>query len=163
MRDLDQTDLDILRLLLEDARRPYSEIAERVGVSPPTVSDRVDRLQKAGVIQRFTLDLDRTTLNDGTPVLVDVDLSPEADGAADSLASAGEVERVFESTDGRLVAEATVAEADIRPMLDAAVGMENVDGFDVHLLHRSTWDPQFAGPEVDIDYESGDLEAPTPR
>lgn len=163
MSDLDQTDLDILRLLLEDARRPYSEIAERVGVSPPTVSDRVDRLQRAGVIQRFTLDVDRTALNDGTPVLVDVTLAPDAGGAADPLASAGEVEHVFETIDGRLVAEAVVAEEDIRPLLDATVGLENVDDFDVRLRHRTAWDPQFAGPGVETDDEGSDLATPAPE
>jgi len=45
MRDLDDTDLEILSLLAEDARRPFSEIGERVGLSGPAVSDRVTRLR----------------------------------------------------------------------------------------------------------------------
>ena len=40
MRDIDDTDRELLRLLLEDARRPYSELAEAVDLSPPAVSDR---------------------------------------------------------------------------------------------------------------------------
>jgi DNA-binding Lrp family transcriptional regulator len=46
MRDLDETDLEILQLLLSDARRPYSDIAETVGLSAPAVSDRVSRLRE---------------------------------------------------------------------------------------------------------------------
>lgn len=48
MRDLDETDRQILRLLLENGRRPFSGIAETVGLSPPAVSDRVDRLESLG-------------------------------------------------------------------------------------------------------------------
>ncbi|MFC6725497.1 Lrp/AsnC family transcriptional regulator, partial [Halobium palmae] len=61
MRDLDDTDREILRLLLANARRPYSDIAEHVGLSAPAVSDRVERLQELGVVRGFTLDLDRST------------------------------------------------------------------------------------------------------
>lgn len=52
---VDDIDKQILDLLNDDARRPYSEIADKVGVSPPTVSDRVERLQEKGVIDQFTI------------------------------------------------------------------------------------------------------------
>ena len=45
MRELDETDVQILSLLAEDARRPYSDIGETVGLSGPAVSDRVTRLR----------------------------------------------------------------------------------------------------------------------
>lgn len=163
MRNLDETDMDILRLLLEDARRPYSEIADRVGVSPPTVSDRVDRLQKLGVIRQFTLDIDRSMLNDGFPVMIEIDLRPEADDrVADRLAAAGPVERVYESADRRLVVEATVTEDEVKPMIEKAIDMELVRDFDVRILQRTNWQPQISSPEVQIDYEDeSDLDAAT--
>jgi len=65
MRTLDETDREIIRLLLADARRPYSDIAERVDLSAPAVSDRVDRLREVGVIQGFTLRIDGDALSDG--------------------------------------------------------------------------------------------------
>lgn len=67
MRDLDETDIEILELLLSDARRPWSGIAEIVDLSPPAVSDRVARLQELGIIRRFTLDVDRSQLSEGVP------------------------------------------------------------------------------------------------
>jgi DNA-binding Lrp family transcriptional regulator len=143
MQNLDETDREILRLLLEDARRPYSEIADRVGVSPPTVSDRVDRLEQLGVIEQFTLDVDRSRLTDGVAVLVDVVLAPGADErASDRLAAAGAVERVYETADGRLVAEATVESAAVRSLLAESVGMDQVDAFEVDLLTENDWRPQ---------------------
>lgn len=51
MSKLDQKDIEILQLLQEDARRPYSEIANKVDLSPPTISDRVERLKEHGVVK----------------------------------------------------------------------------------------------------------------
>ncbi|MDX1745754.1 MAG: Lrp/AsnC family transcriptional regulator, partial [Halobacteriales archaeon] len=76
MRDLDETDLEILQLLLSNARRPYSDIADAVGLSAPAVSDRVAKLQETGIIQRFTLDIDRSQLRKGIPVLVSLEVGP---------------------------------------------------------------------------------------
>jgi len=163
MRSLDETDMDILRLLLEDARRPYSEIADKVGVSPPTVSDRVDRLQELGVIRKFTLDIDRTKLNDGVGVLIEVQLRPDADDrVAERLAAADQVERVYETADAKLLVDATVNEDTVRPMLEAAIDMEYVDQYDVRLLSEATWRPQLQSPGVRIDYEEEETEVSTP-
>ncbi|MFP4626868.1 MAG: AsnC family transcriptional regulator [Natronomonas sp.] len=49
MRDLDDIDRELLRLLLEDARRPFSDLAERVdlfpasGIGPCRSSRRIGR------------------------------------------------------------------------------------------------------------------------
>ena len=59
MAGIDDVDYEILELLMENARHPYREIAKQVDRSPPTVSDRVERLQELGIIERFTLDVDR--------------------------------------------------------------------------------------------------------
>ena len=62
MTGIDDVDYRILELLMDDARRSYRDIAEEVGRSPPTVSERVERLTEVGVIERFTLDVDRSRL-----------------------------------------------------------------------------------------------------
>jgi Transcriptional regulators len=67
---LDETDIQILELLVEDARRSYTDIAQVVNLSPPAVSDRIDRLSESGVIRRFTVELDRSQLRAGVPLLV---------------------------------------------------------------------------------------------
>lgn len=55
---MDALDLDLVRLLREDARAPYVELARRVGVSEKTVRQRVARLvDSAGL--RFRAELDR--------------------------------------------------------------------------------------------------------
>ena len=113
MRGLDDTDREILRLLLADARRPYSDIAEQVDLSAPAVSDRVERLREQGLIRRFTLDVDREMLDRGAPVLVTIRAEPGRGSAlADTLVEADPIEHVFRTADDRLVATATIADAD---------------------------------------------------
>src|SRR5262249_36329525 len=56
---LDATNLDILRLLIDEPRLPMSELGRRVGMSAPAVAERVQRLQDAGVIRGARLDVDQ--------------------------------------------------------------------------------------------------------
>jgi DNA-binding Lrp family transcriptional regulator len=48
MREPDETDLEIIELLMSDARQSWNDIAGTVDLSPPAVSDRVARLQEMG-------------------------------------------------------------------------------------------------------------------
>lgn len=51
--ELDETDREILRILMEDARTPFSEVARRIDMSSATVHDRVGRMEDAGVIEGY--------------------------------------------------------------------------------------------------------------
>ncbi|MEU0513004.1 Lrp/AsnC family transcriptional regulator [Amycolatopsis sp. NPDC006125] len=62
---IDATDREILTLLREDARRTLSDIASRVTLSTAAVKRRVDRLQEAGVITGFTVQIDHAKLGWG--------------------------------------------------------------------------------------------------
>lgn len=152
MRELDETDLDILQLLVEDARRPYSEIADRVGVSPPTVSDRVDRLEEIGVIERFTLDIDRSKLEEGIEVLLDVDVRPgAADEVAAQLDAIDNVEHVFTAVDETVVAQATVPEGSVRELFNEGLDVDLIDDYEIRLLSDVRWTPQVTGTEFALE------------
>jgi len=73
MQELDDTDLIILQLLSEDARRTYNEIATAVDLSPPAVSDRINQLKELGIIRRFTIDINHEQVGGGTSVLIIID------------------------------------------------------------------------------------------
>lgn len=55
---LDELDRSILEELNIDARRSHREIAHRLKVSPTTVSARIDRLERQGVIRGYVPILD---------------------------------------------------------------------------------------------------------
>ena len=57
---LDNTDKKILSILQDDGRITNSRLAQLVGLSPPAVLERVRRLEKSGVIDKYVAILDRT-------------------------------------------------------------------------------------------------------
>jgi Lrp/AsnC family transcriptional regulator for asnA, asnC and gidA len=48
---LDETDVDIMKLLEENGRRPNVEIARALGIAESTVRKRIDRMQQAGAFR----------------------------------------------------------------------------------------------------------------
>lgn len=52
---LDDTDHKILDLLSGNARLPLKEIAAAVGLSSPSVADRLRRLEERGVLEAYTI------------------------------------------------------------------------------------------------------------
>ncbi len=59
---LDDVDWAILRELQIDARIPFAELGRRVGLSSPAVTERVRRLEDAGVITGYHAQVDVTRL-----------------------------------------------------------------------------------------------------
>jgi len=77
MPKIDDKDKKILEMLRKDSRMPYTEIAEKLDVSEATVRKRIDSLRKDGVIEKFTIELDPTTIGYGTVTLLGLDVEPE--------------------------------------------------------------------------------------
>ncbi|MCI0750966.1 MAG: Lrp/AsnC ligand binding domain-containing protein [Flammeovirgaceae bacterium] len=59
---IDKTDLKILEVLTQDAKRPFTEVAKKAFVSPGTVHVRIGKLEEAGVIEKTTLRLNYAKL-----------------------------------------------------------------------------------------------------
>jgi Lrp/AsnC family leucine-responsive transcriptional regulator len=71
---LDDVNLRLLAELGEDPRASASELARRVGMSAPAVRERVARLEDAGVIRGYRLEIDPAAI--GLPVAAWVRLRP---------------------------------------------------------------------------------------
>lgn len=54
---LDETDLALLRLLLEDARRSQRQLGQLVSMSAPAVGARVARLERLGIVTGYRVEL----------------------------------------------------------------------------------------------------------
>src|ERR1700754_1552228 len=72
--DIDETNRVILRALIDNPRQSTAKLARGVGMSPPAVRERVGRLERAGVIRGYQLDLDPAAL--GLPVTAWVRVRP---------------------------------------------------------------------------------------
>jgi len=60
--ELDEVDRHILSVLQENCKLPLVKIGERVGLSAPSVAERIDKLEKSGVIRGYTAILDARKL-----------------------------------------------------------------------------------------------------
>ncbi len=60
--ELDNVDRHILSVLQENCKLPLVKIGERVGLSAPSVAERIDKLEKGGVIRGYTAILDARRL-----------------------------------------------------------------------------------------------------
>ena len=148
MASLDETDVRILELLVADARRPYSDIADEVGLSPPAVSDRIDRLEESGVIRRFTADVDRSQLRAGVPVLVTLDPPADAvDEVRDDVVAAAAVEHAFVTAAGDVVFHARLRADAVREQLGELVDLSRVDDHEVRVVSDVEWNPSVGGAE----------------
>ncbi|MFI6293584.1 Lrp/AsnC family transcriptional regulator [Nonomuraea sp. NPDC050790] len=72
MSEIDDIDHRLLRLLREDGRRTFSEMAAEVGLSVAAVKRRVDRLRETGVITGFTVQVDYAKLGWGIEAFTEV-------------------------------------------------------------------------------------------
>lgn len=71
---IDAIDAQILEALTDDARISVAELARTVGLSSPSVSERVKRLEEAGVIEGYTAKINPKAL--GLPLAVWLRIRP---------------------------------------------------------------------------------------
>jgi len=69
---MDPVDRQILALLVDDGRRTYDDIAQRVSLSAPAVKRRVDRLRARGALRGFTAVVDHAALGASTEALIEL-------------------------------------------------------------------------------------------
>lgn len=71
---LDARNVELIRLLQDDPRAGISEVARRIGMSAPAVKERLTRLEEAGIIRGYKLELDPKAL--GWPITAFVRIRP---------------------------------------------------------------------------------------
>lgn len=59
---VDKTDLKILEVLMQDAKKPFTEVAKKAFVSGGTVHVRMNKLEEAGIVEKTTLKLNYAKL-----------------------------------------------------------------------------------------------------
>src|SRR5690242_6970305 len=69
---MDAFDSKILKLLMQNARMTGADIARKVNLSLPAVTDRLRKLTRSGVIDKYTVKLNREKLSLGLLAFVQV-------------------------------------------------------------------------------------------
>ena len=91
---MDELDREILDILRRDARTPYTEIADEVGTSEGTIRNRVESMEEAGVIERFTVAT--RTGNVKAMIEISVDVDVHTGGLTEGMADWDRVDFVWQ-------------------------------------------------------------------
>jgi Lrp/AsnC family leucine-responsive transcriptional regulator len=90
----DSRNVELLRLLSADPRMSISELARRIEMSAPAVRERIQRLEEAGVIRGYRLDIDGRAL--GYPISAFVRVRPAPGNLPRTVALAQSLPQVTE-------------------------------------------------------------------
>ena len=113
--DIDAIDLRILRRLAEDARVSVAELARFVGMSAPSVAERLRKLQDNGTIQSYTVRIDPAAL--GLPVSAWLRIRPVPGQLATVAGIIAEINEIT-SCDRVTGEDCFIAKVSVRSMTD---------------------------------------------
>ena len=129
MASVDDVDRLIVEELRADARASYAHLARLVGLSAPSVQDRVRRLERRGVITGYHAAVDPVAAGLGVTALVGVHQTDSAELAdvAERLATVPEVEDCFfVAGDNAFIVKVRVGDV---ASLEATIGrLQRVEG-----------------------------------
>ncbi|UCG90185.1 MAG: winged helix-turn-helix transcriptional regulator [Candidatus Heimdallarchaeota archaeon] len=98
--EIDNVDLTILNRLNENGRATYSELADELHLTVPTVKSRIEKLMKIGVIHHIGVYLNPHSLTNESAALIRIKVNKEKKHKLiDFLTSINEVREVFEVLD----------------------------------------------------------------
>lgn len=96
---LDGIDKELLRILQDDAKTPYSKISKQIGISEATVHLRVKKLLKLGVIKRFQAVVDPEKVGKDVVAIVALTADPRKyDEVLEKLKAMQEVYEIYDVT-----------------------------------------------------------------
>ena len=75
---LDELDRKIVGLLIQNARMPYSDIGQQVGISRVAVKMRVQALEKKGIIEEYTTIINPQKLGGAVSCYFEIETAPES-------------------------------------------------------------------------------------
>ncbi len=131
--ELDETTQRILQVLREDARLSFREVAERVGVSPPTVSRRVADLEDLGLLRGYQAVVDPLRAGERVSLLTVRGPPERLRTASEALGALPGVREVLLLTGSRL--HLRVHHRDARELDRVVEALEDVEGVE-DVMHQ---------------------------
>lgn len=100
--NLDTTDVNILKVMGENGRLSFRQIAERIRVSVPTVSSKVGNLENLGVIKGYRANIDTEKLG-GISVIITIKTKPaDIKKVSERFQKNERVRQMFSMSNGKL-------------------------------------------------------------
>lgn len=130
---MDETDHKILRLLRVNARATLTHISGEIGLSSPSIKDRIDKMEREGVILGYRPVLDHSKLGQGLTAFIQLTLAYQQccnEDLADDLKKIPGVEEGH-YTDGdydvilKVVTESPATLMDVLNLINGADGVAN--------------------------------------
>lgn len=149
---LDDVDLEILKILHEDARTPIFDVAKKLKVSRPTVKTRIDKMLKAGVIKRFTAIVDRDAILENTTLLIRLK-AQDLESVLDALKKMEAISEVYRVTgEKNIVCKAIVqGRGEVKDVLDKISRLEVSDLESQLVLSTAKEEYEMGiGPEIGV-------------
>ncbi len=85
---LDEKDIEVLRLLQDNARMTVKEIAEKINLTSTPVHERIKRLEESGVIKQYAALVDPSKVGKGLTVICYVSLKEHSKTAGTKFITA---------------------------------------------------------------------------
>lgn len=91
---LDDTGWQILSILQQEGRIPFNELGKRVDLSPPAAAERVRRMEEAGMIAGYSVQLNLEKL--GLSIMAFIRINTSGDKCTQTIALVKELPEVLE-------------------------------------------------------------------
>ncbi len=101
---MDEKDKKIIEMLEENSRRPFTEIADELGVTEATIRKRVESLEEEGIIKKYTVEVDPEKLGYNNATLLGLDVEPEKlVEASEKISKIEEVKKIYTCTGDHMI------------------------------------------------------------
>lgn len=119
--ELDDSDLNILKALSQDAKISFADLGKKVNLTGPAVHGRVKKMENSGVIKQYGIDIDFNLI--GLPVCAFVRVQTGKLSCRDAAKLVGQFDEVIEchavaGEDDLLLKTRTATPLDLQELLD---------------------------------------------
>ena len=127
--DLDRKDFALLEALLRNASQRLEDLARLVHLAPSSVHDRLRRLEREGIIKKWTVELDAAALGLGVLAFIGIRATRPC---SELLAPLGEIPSIEEchSVAGELSMVLKVRVANTAALLELSERLRQISGIE---------------------------------
>tara|TARA_Y100001933_G_scaffold215197_1_gene221823 strand:+ start:211 stop:633 length:423 start_codon:yes stop_codon:yes gene_type:complete len=130
-----KTDHDLLKLLQENSRRTVSDIAKKMSLSRATVQQRMERLERTGVIQGYTIKINPVIERQNVSAYVMISVVPKKNSTiVNQLFKIPQMEMLC-TISGQYDMIAKITEATTEALDQTLDKIANLDGVEKTLSH----------------------------